>query len=91
VNEIDLIRKKFESYIQPTNKCWHWIGPIDKNSGRGKFKVNGKSRNVCVVAWELSTRAKLPAGMVVKQICENSLCVNPSHLETHRRTFPGRT
>lgn len=92
MNDIELksIQEEFESNIQPTNGCWHWIGPIEKKTGRGKFRIKGRTKNVVPLAWEFHTREKLPDGYMIKQNCGVPSCVNPIHLELFRKTFPWR-
>ena len=64
--------------VKKTAGCWIWTGYTKK--GYGVIGVNGKNRPVFVVAWELEN-GPVPAGMVLDhEVCDNPLCVRPSHL-----------
>lgn len=87
----DLInnKNKLDSLTQRTKGCWWYTGTID-SKGYGRIKIKTTSKNVSTVAWEINHGEFIPEGFRVKAICENKLCVNPSHLELMRRTFPWR-
>jgi hypothetical protein len=57
--------------------CWIWVGQIKKEYGF--FSVNGKDKSIARIMYERHNK-KIPKGTNVFHSCENSLCVNPSHL-----------
>lgn len=60
--------------------CWPWRGGTN-NRGYGLFYVEGTQRiKAHRLVW-LIARGDIPAGLVIRHRCENSLCVNPAHLE----------
>lgn len=82
-----------EEFAWNGSRCWDWIGAVKVNrSGmkygriarrikrgprKGKVKTDAAHR----VALKAFTGRYLGAKMVVKHLCNNSLCVNPAHLQ----------
>lgn len=66
------------------NDCWQWTGQI-ANSGYGRLKVKDNHGELCMrSAQHVSYEAfigPLPDGLLVRQRCNNRLCINPAHLE----------
>jgi len=65
--------------------CWEWQGQIS-NSGHGRLKIYDEvtDSNRIVSAEDASYIVFLggiPDGSLVRQRCNNRLCVNPEHLE----------
>lgn len=90
IEELKQYKSKLEELTLPTqNGCWWYQGTKDKD-GRGRIRVGKKMKNTSTMAWELSNGENLPEGFRVKNICDNLACVNPSHLELIRPTFPWR-
>ena len=58
--------------------CWEWIG-AKQSDGYGNIRYNGKPCLAHRVSWEIHFVA-IPLGKEIKQICQNRICVNPSHL-----------
>lgn len=58
--------------------CIEWIGTKD-HLGYGKFKVEGKSRLVHRVVFELE-RGPIPRGLCVCHRCDNPSCIRIDHL-----------
>ena len=66
--------------ITDSDECWEWTGYTEK-SGYARTKFEGKQRPVGQVAFVLAGLGTLE-DPVPKPMCNRSLCVNPSHLET---------
>lgn len=63
------------------DECWPWVGRKQDN-GRGMFYgYFGKGVRANRLAWEIANSTKIPEGCVVRHRCDNSICVNPAHLE----------
>lgn len=60
--------------IGGTAMCWIWCGQTV--SGYGRFREERAHR----YAYQLH-RGPIPEGMMIRHMCGNKLCVNPSHLE----------
>ncbi|MEZ5478817.1 MAG: HNH endonuclease [Thiolinea sp.] len=65
--------------------CWEWQGQIS-NSGRGRIMIldqaSGKNRTVSAEdASYIAFFGAIPDGHLVRQRCQNCLCINPEHLE----------
>jgi Holliday junction resolvase RusA-like endonuclease len=73
--------------VRGPNECWLWQGATSR--GRGTIGgEGGKVRHAAVVAYELQS-GPVPPGMDVLHTCDNTLCVNGSHLYagTHKRNM----
>ena len=58
--------------------CWIWKGR--KRSGYGYVMVQGRQQQAHRYAYELY-RSPIPAGMVIRHICNQPACCNPEHLQ----------
>ncbi len=73
---------RFYSKVSTTpteNGCLEWMG-YHNRPGYGYFKVGKKNIGAHRVAWEI-VNGPIPAGLVIRHMCHNSLCCNPAHLE----------
>jgi hypothetical protein len=62
-----------------TSGCHFWKGSHDRR-GYGRFLYEGRLQNAHCVAYQLFVD-KIPLTIKVLHTCDNSLCVNPDHLE----------
>lgn len=75
------VLERFEEKIEPIpwSGCWIWMASVDQN-GYGVFGLNKKVERAHRVSYTLYVD-KIPEGKVIRHRCDNSYCVNPSHLE----------
>jgi hypothetical protein len=68
--------------VDEKTSCWNWLGTLNRGTKKqyGSIKVNGKSVGAHRFSWEFYNQKKIPAGMIVLHVCDNSKCVNPAHL-----------
>ena len=68
--------------------CWIWQGQIS-NSGYGKLKVKDetygtKTESAQAVSY-MAFIEPVAQGSLIRQSCNNRLCVKPEHLVAHKR------
>jgi hypothetical protein len=77
--------ERFCSYVHrgADHQCWNWIGASRNTSGYGQITKweNKKQTTLSAhrLAWELSF-GPIPEGLMVRHMCHNRLCCNPTHL-----------
>lgn len=80
------LQQQLKARVQVTDKdCWEWQGQIS-NSGRGRTMIRdealGKNRTVSAEdASYIAFIGDIPEKALVRQTCNNRLCINPEHLE----------
>ena len=62
---------------EPMSGCWIWIGASGGRYGRMRF--DGRDQQAHRIAWQVY-RGTIPHGLFVLHRCDNTFCVNPSHL-----------
>ena len=80
-----LAERFWEKVRKPATPCWIWVG--SRTKGYGRIKQGGRGVNLLAhrVAYEL-TKGPIPEGKELNHLCENSICVNPEHLEVTDRS-----
>lgn len=58
--------------------CQPWTGAT--SNGYGVVDANGPSRDMAHRAAYRAANGEIPDGFVVHHVCENKLCVEPTHL-----------
>jgi len=81
------VAERLDSKTDKSGDCWLWTG--SKNAaGRGQMLVDGKSKGVHRIAYEME-HGVIPEGFLVEQTCGNSACIHPEHLHTVTRKQNG--
>jgi len=72
------MRERFWSKVTKTPTCWLWnAGKLGKYGGIGVNCVHTLAHRI---SWEMAHGQSIPSGLWVLHSCDNTLCVNPSHL-----------
>ena len=82
-NAQPLVSLRFFAKVRITSNCWEWLGAhtgTAKRRGYGCFSIDGKIHRTNRLMYEWKTGKPIPAGLHVLHSCDNSRCVNPSHL-----------
>lgn len=66
--------------VRGDDDCWPWQLKL-RASGHGEFCAGGWKLTAPRYAYESANLVELDAGQVLRHICENPACCNPSHLE----------
>lgn len=68
----------FFSKVRFTSGCWFWLGGVKANYGR----FESEKREWRSHRWSFcAIRGPIPDGHDLDHMCENTLCVNPWHLQ----------
>lgn len=71
-------------YLEDEDGCWIWQRAVN-SAGYGHLYRDGVHRYAHVDAYEQTNGVSVAATMDVHHTCGKKLCVNPDHLELHRR------
>lgn len=71
--------ERFWSHVKKSDGCWIWTSAVRRRYGR--FAVStGKQVSAHRFSYELVHGAIDPS-MTIDHLCQNTLCVNPDHME----------
>lgn len=78
-----IVIEKFWRSVERTKTCWNWTGPVGKSGlpvirtgTRETFKEHSPRR----ISLQLAGKEISPSDRAQPLICQNKLCVNPTHL-----------
>lgn len=71
-------KEAFFSKVKTGIGCWIWTGATA--SGYGVIRQNRKLVLAHRAIYELIV-GKIPKGLQIDHLCQNTICVNPKHLE----------
>lgn len=76
---MNMLDKLTNKYIpEPNSGCWLWIGGVQAE-GYGLIRDGIKRAKAHRVSYKLF-KGNIPAGLVVRHICDTPECINPDHL-----------
>lgn len=75
----DTLIERFWKNVEKGDGCWLWTGHTNP-AGYGMIATAGGKRSAHRVSFEISS-GPIPSGLCIRHSCDNSLCVNPKHLE----------
>ena len=72
-----------------SDECWNWTGAKSRGQGNlqwyGSFSIGGKVVRAHKFSFIAIGKGLWVPGLHLDHLCENSLCVNPRHLEAVTR------
>ena len=77
----DTIEARWRKYVhrRQDHQCWLWTGSKAVRGGYGQLNDRGKLLKAHRIAWEIHF-GTIPAGIMVRHMCHNPACCNPTHL-----------
>jgi hypothetical protein len=86
----DKVKERFFAKVDKTDTCWNWTGAraayrpkrkiAEATQGYGMLNINGRNFYAHRASW-LMHKGPLIKGLVIDHLCENTLCVNPEHMQ----------
>lgn len=86
----EAVLERFYAKVDKTDTCWNWTGAATSQrkarpqasatKGYGYFTINGRPFYTHRLAM-LIKQGYLSEGLVTDHLCNNSLCVNPDHIQ----------
>lgn len=86
----DSVKERFFAKVDKTDTCWNWVGArsayrpkrkiADATPGYGVLNINGRVFYAHRASWLMHNGPLIP-GLVIDHLCNNTLCVNPDHLQ----------
>ena len=73
------VEERFWKFVDKSTDCWIWRGASEGRYGLIGIGGSGNMDYAHRVSWKLNF-GNIPSGLFVLHKCDNSLCVNPSHL-----------
>lgn len=65
----------------PDGDCWKWTGNLSSHSSPyGQFRFNKRNGRAYKFSY-LAFKGNIPEGELIRHKCNNTICVNPDHLE----------
>lgn len=71
--------ERFYTFVQKTETCWLWTGALDKD-GYARFWWGGRTGRASRYILTALFGIVLSKTTVVRYTCDNTRCVNPTHL-----------
>ena len=79
------LEDRLKAKVFVLDDCWLWQGYVSPDSGYGSLMVNGKTRRVHRVAYEVFV-GPIPEGFTLDHTCRHRSCINVMHLEPTTNT-----
>lgn len=75
------VDERFWAKVIKTDTCWFWVAATNK-FGHGKFYIPATKKMIKAhrYSYELHI-GPIPEGLIVRHMCNNPSCVNPTHLK----------